>query len=301
MKCTRCGAKAAIEIKRHKAAFCKNCFNIYVTRQVERAIKDHEMFKKDDKLLIAVSGGKDSLVAWDVLSGLDYKVDGLHVQLGIFEYSENSLQITEKFASERGLKLHVVDLYEKYSIRIPEIEKRTGRPACSGCGIVKRYIYNEFGMKNGYDVLITGHNLDDDAAMLLNNVFGWEIEYLRKLSPVSPGVTGLWIKKVKPLYRLTERETAAYAFLNGIQYLIQECPFSRNATQLYWKKILNQIEQEKPGTKQQFYFKYLKNKKLLFNEKIEPEIASSLSRCKSCGGAARGEYCSFCKLRKSFT
>ena len=82
MNCTKCKTKAVIKIPRHHAAFCKGCFNSFVHDQVARAIKSQKMFGKDDRILVAVSGGKDSLALWDILLKLGYKADAFYVNLG---------------------------------------------------------------------------------------------------------------------------------------------------------------------------------------------------------------------------
>ena len=90
MNCTKCKTRAVIDLPRHNAAFCKGCFNVYVHDQVSRAIKSEKMFGKDDRILVAVSGGKDSLALWDILLKMGYKADALYVNLGIGGYSEVS-------------------------------------------------------------------------------------------------------------------------------------------------------------------------------------------------------------------
>ena len=98
MKCRRCKAPAVVEIRRHNAAFCADCFLRHVREQVKRAIDGHDMFEPSDRILVAVSGGKDSLALWDVLLELGYRADGLYLGLGIGEYSERSHRIARAFA-----------------------------------------------------------------------------------------------------------------------------------------------------------------------------------------------------------
>ena len=83
MNCTRCKTKAVLKLPRHNAAFCKDCFNNFVHDQVLKAIRSQEMFAKNDRLLVAVSGGKDSLALWAILLKLGYNIDALYVNLGI--------------------------------------------------------------------------------------------------------------------------------------------------------------------------------------------------------------------------
>ena len=90
MRCTRCRDEAWVEIRRHNASYCGDCFVRFFHDQVEKAIKQEKMFSKEDKILVAVSGGKDSLALWDVMLDLGYDADGLYIDLGIGEYSSNS-------------------------------------------------------------------------------------------------------------------------------------------------------------------------------------------------------------------
>ena len=64
-----------IDIRRHNAAFCQECFLHHCREQVRRAIHEFDMFDPGDRVLGAVSGGKDSLALWDLLLALDYDAD----------------------------------------------------------------------------------------------------------------------------------------------------------------------------------------------------------------------------------
>src|SRR5574339_1002901 len=111
MKCKKCGAKASVNMRQHKLALCKEHYLEWVPEQTERFIKKYEMFTHHEKILVAVSGGKDSLGLWDILARLGYQADGLYLGLGIdggLGYSSESHRLAAKFAEERGLKLHVV-------------------------------------------------------------------------------------------------------------------------------------------------------------------------------------------------
>ena len=90
MKCTRCKAPAAVELRQHNAGFCRACFIFYFQRQVQRAVEKEHMFAHEEAVLVAVSGGKDSLALWDVLIELGYQTTGLHLSLGIGAYSDQS-------------------------------------------------------------------------------------------------------------------------------------------------------------------------------------------------------------------
>jgi len=291
MKCVRCKRQAEVELKSHNAAFCRDCFLYFFENQVVKAIKMFKMFTKKDKILVAVSGGKDSLTLWNVLLDLGYNADGLFIHLGIEGFSDIAKDKVEKFAKERDVKLIVVNLVDE-GIPIPEVKKKTRRVVCSLCGQIKRYYFNMVGLKEGYDVLATGHNLDDEVSRLFSNVLHWKMEYLVDQSPVLPKEDGL-LKKVKPLCRVTEYETSVYAFFKGLDFVDIECPYSKGATFTVYKKHINQIEFSSPGTKIDFYQGFLKNLKPI----LDKRGVKVKNHCKICGYPTFSDVCSVCRLK----
>ena len=75
MKCRVCREPAVIALRRHNANFCSDHFLRYCRQQVDRVIDDYDMFAPGERLLVAVSGGKDSLAVWDILRELGYAAD----------------------------------------------------------------------------------------------------------------------------------------------------------------------------------------------------------------------------------
>jgi uncharacterized protein (TIGR00269 family) len=292
MKCRRCRAPAVVEVRRHNAAFCRDCFLRHVREQVRRAIDAYEMFGPADRILVAVSGGKDSLALWDVLLELGYRADGLYLGLGIGEYSARSAEVVRAFASERKARLLEVDLRNEHGFDVPTAGRRGSRSTCAVCGLSKRYVFNKAARDHGYDVIATGHNLDDEAATLLGNTLRWQTEYIARQFPVLPAEEGL-ARKVKPLYRLSELETAAYAFLRGIDYVVEECPLVGGNTQMRYKEAMNRLEAGSPGTKAQFFLSYLDRAAPLF----AAEDAADLVACERCGQPTTGRFCAFCRAR----
>jgi uncharacterized protein (TIGR00269 family) len=283
-----------VNIRRHNAAFCRPCFSEYFTNQVARAIKEDRMFTQDDRVLVAVSGGKDSLALWDVLINLGYETAGLHIHQGIFDYSAASFEKTTRFAAARGAPLITVDLAAEGELAIPSVAGSTRRTECSACGLIKRHYFNKIAVEGGFTVTATGHNLDDEAARLLGNVLRWQTAYLAAQSPVLEATHPRLVKKVKPLYRLSEYETASYAFLRGIDYIVEECPFSHDAIQLQYKEVLNQLEHRSPGTKQSFVLGFQRQGRKAFAD----TTAVQLKECLSCGYPTTGDVCGFCRLQE---
>jgi tRNA-5-methyluridine54 2-sulfurtransferase len=301
MKCVKCGQKAVIKMPQHNMGLCRDDFLEWVPEQTARFIKKYAMFTPREKVLVAVSGGKDSLSLWDILQRLGYQADGLYLCLGIdggVNYSDESQRLTEQFASQRGLKLHVLSIKDQIGKSIPELAEMSQRgreKPCSVCGLVKRHEMNRMAGELGYDVLATGHNLDDEAAVLFGNTLTWAGDYLLRQGPVLPGKPGL-ARKVKPLCRFYEREMTAYALLRGIDYIYEECPYAIGASSIYFKELLNQIENTRPGAKLTFYLNFLEaRQKGMFT--TPAESTTELHPCPACGQPTSSSgKCSYCRM-----
>jgi uncharacterized protein (TIGR00269 family) len=294
VKCRSCGHPAVIDVRRHNAAFCSECFVRHCAEQVRRAVDAFSMIGAGDRVLVAVSGGKDSLALWDLLVDLGYEADGLYLGLGIEGYSDPSAEPARAFARRRDVKLIEIDLPADLGFDIPTGARAAKRAPCSACGMSKRHLFNAAAVEGGYDVVATGHNLDDEAAVLYGNVLRWDLAYLGRQLPVLPGGDG-FVRKVKPLVRLSERDTAAYCVLKGIDYMVEECPMAAGNRHLNYKNALNEVEVRSPGTKAAFYFGFLERMAPLVASVAEEERAD-LHPCPSCGSPTVAERCAFCRL-----
>jgi uncharacterized protein (TIGR00269 family) len=89
---------------------------------------------------------------------------------------------------------------------------------------------------------------------------------------------------------------AAYTLLRGIEYIYDECPFAVGSKTTYYKKLLNQLETERPGAKLTFYLKFLEARNQgLFVEK--EQVRAELNPCPNCGQPTSApDLCSFCRL-----
>jgi uncharacterized protein (TIGR00269 family) len=302
MKCRKCGETAAVNMRHHKLALCKTHYLDWIPEQTERFIEKYAMFGRQDRVLVAVSGGKDSLGLWDVLIRLGYQADGMYIGLGIDEgtgYSSESEKRSRAFAAEHGLTLIVADVAAEEGATIPVAADNTARgrgKPCSVCGLTKRHVMNRVARQGGYDVLATGHNLDDEAAVLFGNTLSWSVGYLARQGPVLPANAEGLARKVKPFCRFYERETAAYALLRGIDYIYEECPHAAGATSIYYKELLNRLEADRPGAKLSFYLSFLEAKRSGIFDAERQAASVALHRCTSCGQptTAPGQ-CAFCR------
>jgi uncharacterized protein (TIGR00269 family) len=303
MKCKRCRkATAAVDLPSHHAAFCPECFFVFFQRQVREGIRKFRLLAPGDRVLVCVSGGKDSLVLWDVLMEMGFETEGLYVDLGIEGYSGRSREKVDAFAQARGKSAIVVEL-AKEGIPIPEAARCVRMQECSICGTVKRYFFNRVAAEGNFNVVATGHNLDDETARLLGNLIHWQRDHLDRQHPYLPEAGEGLVRKVKPLWRVTEMETAAYGFLKGIDYVTEECPMSEDATSLVYKEALSLIEDKMPGSRIVFYQGFLDASNPLRQAPgggasgDEEEAGGTPRPCTSCGAPTYAEVCAFCRIR----
>jgi uncharacterized protein (TIGR00269 family) len=311
-------------MRQHRLRLCADHFVEWFVTMTQRTIAKFEMFAPTDGVLVAVSGGKDSLALWDVLLRLGYRAEGLYIGLGIDEglcYSDKSLEMCRKFVAEHhpNARLHVVDVGKEYGQTIPQLArtKKRGRgKPCAVCGLVKRHIMNRVALRGTspglrpprprseqagqaqdgqFAAIATGHNLDDEVAVLMQNTLHWQTGYLARQAPVLSERGGL-ARKVKPFVRLYERETAAYALVLGVDYIYDECPFAKGSTTNLYKELLNQLELNSPGAKQQFYLQFLRAREaglVTFAERAEIDLHPCV-RCDQ--PTTAGDLCAFCRL-----
>lgn len=294
MKCHICGQKGSIDLKHHNLKVCEVCFIKFFKKKVERTIKDLKLFEKDERLLIAVSGGKDSQGLWHLLWDMGYEVDGVYIDLGFGDASEKAREVAEEISRILGRKLHIINLKERTGFTLPELSKHTKRTPCSLCGLVKRYIMNEIALKENYSAIITGHNLDDETATLMKNVLRWELAYLGRQTPLLEKFNG-FVKKVKPYVFCYEKETFLYVLIKGLPYSKEGCPYSKKAKNKSLKMAFHIMENSSPGVKLNFMKLFLKNRSF-FVPLRERELQNLVRNCKICGYPTDREICALCTI-----
>jgi uncharacterized protein (TIGR00269 family) len=291
MKCKKCGKRAVIRLRAHHMALCEEDFLAFILNRVQRTIDRYKLFAPRERVLVAVSGGKDSLALFDILQRLGYVVEGLYIDMGIGGFSQRGHEAAEAFVAKQEAPLHLHSLREEMGAGVAEIASQLRRAPCSLCGMIKRYIMNRFAREGGFTALATGHNLDDEGATLLGNVTSWQIGYLAKQSPLLPATHPYLVKKAKPLALLAEREVLAYCILRGIEFHEERCPHAKGATSRKHKEVLNLLEYNSPGSKIRFYQEFLKHQKV-----FPPSASQGLQECSVCGSLTTRETCQFCTV-----
>jgi len=301
MKCRVCGQPASINLRSYKTALCDSDFIAFFEKRVATTIKKYHLIAEGDVPIVAVSGGKDSLSLWHLMNKLGIPCDGIYIDLGIEGYSDKSLDKIKKVAETLKRKVYVFPIGSVFDRGIDGLAKAIRRVPCSACGMIKRYMMNRICMDKGYNVLVTGHNLDDEASALFGNILYWKKEYLWKKDIALEAKEGHLSRKVKPFFLCSEREAAAYAIMSGIDYVYEECPFSAGAKSLTYKGMLNTLEAKSPGTKLMFLKGYLRILKERAKNEIDPQEETRETKyCLNCGYPSYTEKCTFCWTLEKF-
>ncbi|MEM1556459.1 MAG: ATP-binding protein [Candidatus Bathyarchaeia archaeon] len=301
-KCRRCGLnRAEIYLAHSNLNLCPDCFSLLTERKVKNTIESYKMISKDDKLGVAVSGGKDSSSLAFILSNLYDKLDMtlIYIDLGVPEYSKHCLEKVEDLAKILGKDLVVYSLEDKMGFTIMDLKKTIyGRKPCSACGAIKRYLFNKIAYDFGLTKIATGHNLDDTVEALFNFYIEGNVKSLVRLKPYLPKTHPKIVPKIKPLIGLTDMECLFYASYKGLPIRTLECQFSKGSRSIRRKEILNMIVEKIPNFKHAFINSHYKRILPLIEQALKNQEMPEIYDCPLCGmpTSLKDAPCHFCKI-----
>ncbi len=300
MDCLKCQKPPVINLQH--GPLCKIHFIDYFEEKVFRTIRKFQLIDRNDKICVAASGGKDSLAVLYLtkkylkINNLPNKFFALVLDEGIEGYRASTIADLQKFCKEHHIDLHKVSNKEEFGHTLDEsLQKIKNKKPCNICGVWRRYLLNKYARKFEATKLITGHNLDDEAQAILMNYFKANSKLAANLGPIS-GVQDheLFVRRVKPLYLCTEKETRLYCLLKNFQVRFEECPYSREGYRSQIRDMLNDFENKYKGTKQGIIQSFLAILPLLKEKKLERK---SVNLCKNCQEPANQEICNACKIK----
>jgi len=298
--CSKCNKPAITFIRYNGTHLCKDHFIQYFEKRVKKDIKKQGKTDNKSKIGVAISGGKDSLVALHIINDIflrrrEIDVIAITVDEGIKGYRDESIKIAVSNCIKRSIEHHIITFKEMIGKTMDEIVLRNDGNfgECSYCGVFRRFCLNNKAKELGITKLITGHNLDDMTQSILMNFINGDIKKLARLGPhqkVQPGL----VPRVLPLRLIPEKENALYAILKNIEYHNDECPYSANAYRGIFRDIIDDLEYKNPGTRYSILNSYDEIKELLLDK--YPPI--ELNKCKNCGEPTSQEICKACIFKE---
>ncbi len=302
--CTLCGRKDAVFGRSYSGEkLCGRCFCKTIEEKVRRTISKYEMLEPKDRIMVAVSGGKDSVTLLHVLTKIESAFPAVvlragTVDEGIRDYRDEALKIAERNCRKLGVEHVVTSFKELFGYELDEIVElvrrrgEKGLTPCSYCGVLRRKALNTMAREAGVDKLVTAHSLDDETQTMLLNVIHGDPLRIARSKPVLDVIHPKLVQRVKPLCMVPEKEVAFYAYLRGIEFQRIPCPYAQTALRNDIRQMLNSMEHKHAGTLYTIFSSM---------ERIRPALESfaeevKLQNCKLCGEPTVGDLCRPCQL-----
>ncbi|HIE14521.1 TPA: TIGR00269 family protein [Candidatus Bathyarchaeota archaeon] len=293
--CKRCySAPAEVIIPYARIRLCSNCFKDFYVKRIKRTVESFKMFKPDDRVGIAVSGGKDSMALLFGLRNAFPAADivALHIDLGITDYSKHCRKKVEQLTKTLQVNLEVYDLKKELDFSIEDFRTTPyRRKICSACGTIKRHIFEVLAERAETKILATGHTLDDIVSVMLSNFFSANWSQLVRLKPVLEPLMPNQTFKVKPLIKTPENENLLYCLYSNIPFREENCPYAHTERLRRNREMLEYLSKDNPNFKFQALNTFLKLIPILEKHVEQPK----LMRCERCGYPSSSPTCAFCR------
>jgi uncharacterized protein (TIGR00269 family) len=298
MRCSSCKEPAVINLPHLGKDFCTQHLISSVEERVLATIKESNMVSEKDVIAVANSGGKDSFTALNILKKHfpNNKIFSIAIDEGIEGYREKTLELMKDFCNRLGVEYHVFSYKGAVGLKLDEIIKKKAAIPCSICGPLRRYLLNKAARELGATKLVTGHNLDDEAQSVLMNIFQNDTNKFLRLGPIA-GVAEdkMFIPRIKPLRKISERETMVYALSCGVEPMHEPCTYANFAFRNTVRNKLNELEAKHPGTKLRILENF--DKLQAVSKQSSKRLSPSSSYCNTCGEPSSSEMCNICKLK----
>ena len=253
--------------------------------------------KSGDRLAVAVSGGKDSMVMLRRLRSMFHPRSGIEIHAiivdeGIEGYREEGIEATKKECQALDISLKIVSFKDMFGYTLDEmISMDPDTVPCTYCGVFRRQALNRASKDIKATKIAFGHNLNDTAGSILMNICRGDVERLARLGPHDRPQPGL-IPRILPLRMIPEEECALYAIIEDMDILSDECPYAYRAHRGEFVKLMADLEDVTPGTRHSILSSYEKLKVPL-KATFKP---ATLLDCEKCGEPSMSRLCKACEL-----
>jgi uncharacterized protein (TIGR00269 family) len=313
--CNSCGITSfLIEKKFNKELLCPQCFTERIEKTIQKTIIDYKMITPEDRVIVGLSGGKDSITLLHNLNQLSKKkilksIQALIIDEGIKDYRAKSIKDAKSFCTKFSIPFQVISFKKRVGKTLDEIntffnKKDNRRYTCNYCATIRRRLLNEGAKELNGNVLAVGHNLTDFSETYLMNFLYNRLKLIGRqylFKKESEEIRKTYIKKVKPLVQIPEEEIHLYANLKKLNYYPSHCPY-REEDPILRKKVLNFIQEMKdpfPEIEYDLFNSFNKLSKKLYEISQESNYQQA-NICQKCGyPCGTAQLCTYCKLVKT--
>ncbi len=309
MNCSRCGKKEAVaDLPYAGQSLCEDCFVKFFEKRVRRTIRRHELLETDDRVAVALSGGKDSMTALTIMKKLSGKAPkselfAIMINEGSGDYRDRLVESARSYCGMIDVPCRVFSFEEELGATIADIVEKAKEldspmPACSYCGVFRRQLLNRKARELGATKLVTGHNLDDEAQTgIMNFVRGDAYRIARAGATVGAIGHERFVPRIKPLRETPEPEIKLYTKIMEIPTSYCACPYGTDAFRTSMKKVVQDLEERYPGTRYQTLASIDELAPILRAHYLAKE-GRSPHICGECGEVSSGVECRFCRMKR---
>lgn len=304
--CTQCGSKhVVINRKYNGQKLCSSCFRKSIEKQVLKTVKKEKLVTKNDKVLVALSGGKDSVALLKILNILKEKniieLEALTIDEGIAGYRQEGVRIAKETTAKLGIKHHIVSFEDKYNFtidKIMELQKKSDNPqhACTYCGVFRRQIFNQIARDIGATKLATGHNLDDEVQSIVMNYLEGNINNMVRIGYKTESSDERFTQKIKPLRKIPEKEIGLYVLESGFEVHFDGCPYAHESFRMEIGDFIREATLKHPTIMYSTLNGFEKIKPAIKKEYLQQQKGSANKTCKKCGEPSAADICKSCKF-----
>ncbi|HEY0196645.1 MAG TPA: TIGR00269 family protein, partial [Methanobacterium sp.] len=252
--CSKCGNQQIIIRRKHSGqSLCRECFIESVNQKVLRDTRRYKLIEKGDKVLMALSGGKDSVVALHILNSLRERniIDLIAVTIdeGIEGYREDGIKIAEANTQLLGIEHRIVSFKECFGRTLDEImaqDDAESRHACTYCGVFRRWILNRVAQEERATKIATGHNLDDETQSIMMNYLEGNMNNLIRIGPKTESRDKRFTIKIKPLHEIPEKEIGLYAVAADLNVHLAGCPYAGDSFRGEVGRFIKELSENHP-------------------------------------------------------
>jgi tRNA-5-methyluridine54 2-sulfurtransferase len=259
-----------------------------IKSETKKALKQIGL-KKPNKILIAISGGKDSIAVAYLLKKFGYNVGAIFIDLCIEDYSKKCLGIIKEFCEQNKIKIHVYNLEKMQGKKMKYFwNKNKKLNHCTVCGVFKKWILNREARRLKFDYIATGHNIDDETETILLNICKGNPELSLNSGVIIKNISDKkFVPRIKPLFYFENKEIKEFVKKEKLKFVEGICPYRENPYRIEIRNFVDGLTKKQKKN-------IIKNFEE-FSKKIKKRNRKMIY-CKICGEPTKREICKKCEL-----